>query len=253
MRRVMHFAIDDILPSEREVLERFDMPPRVTISTPLRALLDDASQKIRRLAEPRGVMQEISLDDFRTVYRGDGDNAESSPLDLIAPRATALALFVGTIGDAVGKEIARLFKEDDPASGAVLDAFASETTNRVAYALANEFETTMTPRPAHSSVLRTPSPPHAGEKVLDQPVGVLPYSPGYCGWHVSGQRAIFASIVPDDIGVTLNASCLMSPVKSVSGVLVAGDAAVHRFRPAYAFCDECKTQDCVSRMRSMRR
>ena len=51
---------------------------------------------------------------------------------------------------------------------------------------------------------------------------VLPYSPGYCGWHVSGQRKLFDFLRPEEIGMTLNASCLMQPLKSVSGVLVAG-------------------------------
>jgi hypothetical protein len=82
---------------------------------------------------------------------------------------------------------------------------------------------------------------------------VLTYSPGYCGWHVSGQRALFRVLRPEEIGVTLNESCLMQPLKSVSGVMVAGAAAVHRFRPTYDFCDACATHECRTRMASVLR
>ena len=76
---------------------------------------------------------------------------------------------------------------------------------------------------------------------------VLPYSPGYCGWHVSGQRALFAYLDAGEIGVTLNASCLMNPLKSVSGVLAAGPPDIHRFAPTYACCAECRNRTCLGR------
>jgi hypothetical protein len=82
---------------------------------------------------------------------------------------------------------------------------------------------------------------------------VLAYSPGYCGWHVSGQRALFAFLDPGEIGVTLNASCLMEPLKSVSGVLVAGPARIHRFAPAFPFCPECREKPCHERIASLSR
>lgn len=233
MRRLIQFAFDEVRPSEDEVLTRIGMPKGATVAPAVRALLTESAEKIAGSAEPRGVFQSISKRDYEAVYHGEGRNAAESPLDLIAPRAEALALFVGTIGERTGKEIANLFRSDDPALAMILDAYASETTNRIAEALAKEF--------------------------LDQLRGdvtdaarVLPYSPGYCGWHLTGQRALFAALRPDDIGVVLQPSCLMMPIKSVSGVLVAGDAAVHRFRPAWAFCDECSAHECGPRMASVR-
>jgi len=80
---------------------------------------------------------------------------------------------------------------------------------------------------------------------------VLGYSPGYCGWHISGQRRLFERLGPGEIGISLNDSCLMRPLKSVSGVLVAGAAPIHRFRPEFTCCAECATRLCVPRMRSV--
>lgn len=224
MRRVIHIDTADVVPPQTDVLHRFEMPKTATVPAAFLELLSHCERELRDLAEPRGVIAEIDATTFADVYRGERRNAPESPLELIAPRAERLALFAGTVGDAIGRRIASLFHQDDPAAAMVLDAYASEAANRVAYVLANEFG-----------------------------ANVLPYSPGYCGWHVSGQRALFDALQPGDAGVTLNSSFLMTPIKSVSGVLVAGDAAVHRFRPAYAFCDECTTQECVPRMRSMLR
>jgi len=68
---------------------------------------------------------------------------------------------------------------------------------------------------------------------------------------VSGQRALFAYVGPDAIGVTLNESCLMHPLKSVSGVLAAGPADIHRFTPAWAFCADCRNRTCLVRMKQL--
>lgn len=79
----------------------------------------------------------------------------------------------------------------------------------------------------------------------------LAYSPGYCGWHVSGQRALFGYLQPEPIGITLNASCLMQPLKSVSGVLVGGATVIHRFRPVYRVCSSCVERPCRDRIATL--
>lgn len=236
MRRVITFRFDEVRPSDTEVLGRIGMPKEAPVTPALQGLMDEALAIIRRSAEPRGVFEVIAKDECVAIYRGEGQNAPESPLELIVPRAEALALFVGTIGARVPEEIEALFKKQDAALAMLLDAWASETTNRVADALAQRLLDELRSESAVSDAAR-----------------VLPYSPGYCGWHLTGQRTLFARIRPTDIGVTLLPSCLMLPIKSVSGVLVAGDAAAHRFRPVWAFCDECETRDCGPRMRSVRR
>jgi hypothetical protein len=80
---------------------------------------------------------------------------------------------------------------------------------------------------------------------------VLPYSPGYCGWHITGQKRLFAFLNPERIGISLNESCLMSPIKSVSGVLVVGGPEIHDFENEFDFCFDCTTWDCRSRIASL--
>lgn len=63
------------------------------------------------------------------------------------------------------------------------------------------------------------------------------FSPGYCGWHVSGQHDLFA-LFPDGkpCGVTLTPSALMLPIKSVSGVIGLG-ANVRHLDYTCGLCD----------------
>ena len=80
---------------------------------------------------------------------------------------------------------------------------------------------------------------------------VLRYSPGYCGWHVSGQGKLFDYLRPERIGLSLRTSFLMEPLKSVSGVLVAGPKEIHEFSASYDFCSRCDTRGCRQRIRTL--
>lgn len=66
------------------------------------------------------------------------------------------------------------------------------------------------------------------------------YSPGYCGWPIVDQQRLFALFPPATCGVTLNSSSLMSPVKSVSGVIAVGG----RVRKMPYGCAICGRKDC---------
>ena len=69
------------------------------------------------------------------------------------------------------------------------------------------------------------------------------FSPGYCGWDVAEQHKLFDLIPENYCGITLTDSALMSPVKSVSGLIGIGREA--RFRP-YS-CSRCDADNCLYR------
>jgi hypothetical protein len=77
------------------------------------------------------------------------------------------------------------------------------------------------------------------------------HCPGYCGWHVSGQGALFHALRPEEIGISLNASWLMQPLKSVSGVILAGPVAGFRFDNTFPFCATCATHSCRQRIEAL--
>jgi hypothetical protein len=66
----------------------------------------------------------------------------------------------------------------------------------------------------------------------------LPYSPGYCGMALTQQRTLFSLFRDYDVGVTLTESCLMRPLKSVSGLIGLGPA--DRVAAFGSPCDRCE-------------
>lgn len=67
------------------------------------------------------------------------------------------------------------------------------------------------------------------------------YSPGYCHWALNEQKKLF-SILPSGIsGIQLTDSCLMLPIKSVSGIIAVGKNVKKR---AYK-CDICRMKKCI--------
>ena len=231
MRGIARFPARTVAPDPAAVLLRAGIPAGVSPSARTRLLLDDAARLFDALAEPRGVVAELPPAAFTAVYRGDGENDERSALDGVLPRAEAVALFAATLGEPLCARIGVLVGGEDPALGFVLDALASEAADGLSWRLAAAWRARLVEAGRAGAATR-----------------VVPYSPGYCGWHVRGQRALFRALEPDTVGIALNASCLMSPLKSVSGVLVAADPEAHRFRPDFPFCASCTTHECRARM-----
>lgn len=73
------------------------------------------------------------------------------------------------------------------------------------------------------------------------------YSPGYCEWKVADQQKLFSFFPKSFCNVSLNESSLMSPVKSVSGIVGIGKSVKLR---GY-ICDTCSSKDCVYRAKKM--
>ena len=66
-------------------------------------------------------------------------------------------------------------------------------------------------------------------------------SPGYCSWDVGEQGKLFSLLPQGFCGVTLSASSLMNPIKSVSGIIGYGQHAGKAKRP----CKQCHQADCT--------
>jgi hypothetical protein len=208
------------------------LPEGTTPSGRTMALVEQARALLLQLAEPRGCAARIDPTDFARVHEGEHRNDPQTPLTRIFPRADTLALFTATLGAPLSEAISDLFARNHPALGYALDTLASEVADGLAYRLADE------------AVARA-----AGEGPIPVDARALPYSPGYCGWHISGQRALFDALRPDvHVGVTLNDSFLMQPLKSVSGVVVVASEGVHDAGMDYECCDSCPTRACQDRL-----
>lgn len=226
---MIEWVPSEILPPSDRVFAKESKASGGKLAPRFGALFADASALFLQDAKPVGMLTEISTKDFAKVFQGEGRNAAENPLLKIFPLAERLGLFALTLGQALSTRIERLFSSNDFALGYVLDAIASTAADETVRLLENRFMA------------------HPGG-AMRRDLTVLAYSPGYCGWHLSGQRKLFEALEPKQIGIALSDCCLMTPLKSVTGVLVEGNREVHAFRPEYEFCPVCKTRSCQERM-----
>jgi len=236
MATILEISVDDISPSAAAILAGQRIPEERLDDERTAGLAMEALETFRRLAEPVGLAAGVTIAEFETIYRGEGMNAPETPLEDIYPASRSLTLFTVTVGEPVCREISNLFGRNDFAAAAMLDAAASVGADLVAEKVERRDENRM----------RTSG-------MIGASLGVLRFSPGYCGWHVSGQKKMFEKLGPEQIGITLSESCLMQPLKSVSGVIIAGPVETFDIDDTYSFCVDCETHSCRDRYRNLLR
>jgi len=152
------------------------------------------------------------------------DNTNLSPGTIICENlygSEKLICFLCTAGEGITKW-ASIISETDPLKFYMIDMMGSLI---VQYAVEN----------FHSDMEKT---------YINHEMKVTnSYSPGYCGWKLAEQKKLF-SLFPDNFcNIRLNNSFLMTPLKSVSGIIGAGKRAERR---AYS-CQICDLPGCIYR------
>jgi hypothetical protein len=233
MRRMFSLSVDEILPERDEVLEDQGMAGRANIPARILSLLDSALELFKQLAEPRGVMEDWPVSGFKAIYDGNGLNSPECPVPPIVAQADGMALFAATMGAALADRSSELFTKGGATLGYMLDAVNTVGSERLGRQMCRRFHELLPEELRRAKQIR-----------------VQYYCPGHCGWHLSGQEKLFEALHPEEIGITLKpASWAMYPIKSISGVLVAGGIESHRFRPDFPFCPICKEHKCVTRLK----
>jgi cobalamin-dependent methionine synthase I len=113
----------------------------------------------------------------------------------------AYALFICTAGTAFEAYQQRLKEEDDMVRIFIADALGSVMAEKCADRMEEALQESID---------------KLGWKHTNR------FSPGYCGWHVSGQQQLFPLFHGHTCGVQLTDSSLMVPIKSVSGIIGVG-------------------------------
>lgn len=234
MRSIIDFALEDIKLQRNEILRSQGIPDEAEVSENFENIYAEAIEIFQKTAEPRGIIIGIEVSDFEEVFRGEGLNELENPVEDIYRKSSYLSLFAVTLGPVLSEKVSELFDNGDYASGYMLDSVSSYAADSLANTISNLLQSELAGGEASANSLR-----------------VLSYSPGYCGWHISGQKKLFEVLHPEEIGITLNESYLMSPIKTVSGVLIAGPGEIHEFMNSYPFCDTCRTKSCIKRMRNV--
>ena len=189
------------------------------------ALFDEALALGRRLMAPRAVVRWVA------VTRGEADSLEAGGVTLTIPKIGAswgevehVVACVCTIGGALERRVAELWKARELPLAAMLDSVGSGAVESLAEYVNDVL--------CQEGLGR-------GVKVTNR------ISPGCGGWDVLQQTALFRLCAGDAIGVTLNEACFMTPVKSISLLAGAGPAA--RVDHYFSQCARCWMRDCAYR------
>jgi hypothetical protein len=234
MSEIITFQRDAMAPARERVFENQGIPAGTTVQAETEALYTAAIGLLSSVGAPAGIILEVSQAEFERVYHGQGWNEPRTPVGDIYPQADSLALFAVTVGERISREIKERFAADDFALACMLDSAASVAADDLAERAKTHFLESL-----------------AKQGRTTPETGALTYSPGYCGWHITGQERLFEALQPEQIGITLSETFLMQPMKSVSGVVLAGPRKIHDFRNNYPFCSMCETQGCRARIRGL--
>lgn len=230
MSERVQIGVDAIVPSFADILHGQGMPSDAVVKDKIRDLVETSLSIFSSEARPGCVIRDVSRGEFDEIFFGDGRNDEEAPLQAIYSRADHLVLFALTVGHELSQSIEGFFKHNDFALGSMLDTVASLAVENSVGLLESRTAKRL-----------------AGKEGAADGAVVLNYSPGYCGWHISAQSKVFHCLHPEHIGITLNDSYLMTPLKSATGVLVHGDRAIHDFDIGFRFCRACKDKTCLDR------
>jgi len=131
-------------------------------------------------------------------------------------------LFCVTIGDGMELHSKALLKKEDLVNGYVYDIVASHAVEACANAL-------------HDHII--------AKMILLNKKTTNRYSPGYCNWKVDEQHLLFSFLPKDFCGINLTVSALMTPIKSISGIIgIGGNVKYLEYS-----CNECNMKDCTYR------
>ena len=140
----------------------------------------------------------------------------------------ALVAFAGTAGKIFNSWSRSLFDTGDFPGGYVVDLVGSEIVESAVDWLEQQIEQGLS---------------STAYKMTNR------FSPGYCGWNVREQFKLFSFFPEKFCGIELTESALMTPIKSVSGIIGLGENVERKEYP----CDICTMQNCYRRGKSGQR
>jgi len=195
------------------------MPDDVTLQT-----LQDIVEHARKICRPAAqfAIYPLQVNGFKLLV-GEIEMNTGKIISSYLTKSTEMTVFVATAGLEYDNYLHDIKKGGDIYMEFLVDAVGSEIAEA-------------TVRYVSEEVLKL-----AGAKSM---YITLSYSPGYCGWHVREQPKLFSLLKPSNCGITLNDSCLMHPVKSVSGII--GLSTFSDLQVPYS-CDICGLQTCYKR------
>jgi hypothetical protein len=211
-----------------EVLRYLGYPEGVSPNDRIGEEIDRWIEEGSQLAKPQATYVVLPVADkgprWLRVETPTGTTEFKGAIGEFLGSSLGVAVFIATAGPHVENRASDLLREHDGLAAMVLNAVGAERAEAAESVVINQLR-----QQAHKASIAP----------------TLPYSPGYCGMPLTEQKKLFALFDNQAIGVTLTDSCLMQPIKSVSGLIglvLTQDLEIFR-----SPCDRCELHNCNMR------
>lgn len=180
---------------------------RVMSRPKLAETFDEVLAEIPHFIHPMAVWDTFSIQAFKhdQVILTNGIQFGGGPLVEVIGGAEEIAIGMCTLGIDVDKRI-EFYQKDSMTKALFFDSMASWATGVVREHLIFDIKKYYQEHKKHTSIT---------------------LSPGESSWDIKDQRKIFALVDTTTIGLTLNESCLMVPMKSISLIIGAGSHPIN--------------------------
>ncbi|MBN1273779.1 MAG: hypothetical protein JXB26_16045 [Candidatus Aminicenantes bacterium] len=207
---------------EGSILSRMGGKKMIKVSQRIKKLMRKAENDIKRDAEPKALFRISWVERKNGSLLVSNQTLKSRKLVKLFSSCDRAAVFLLTLGKNVDRLIQKTMKKRS-CYGYVLDAAASVAAESMASYLQKYVE-----------------------RRLDEEESLtLRYSPGYCDWPLREQSKIFKILPNEQIGVSMSESYLMTPRKSISGII--GICPSDSLMDGGNVCLGCKNTNCVFR------
>lgn len=208
---------------ESDIAELLGFDPEV-IPEPFPDLIAQGLLKAPDLCSIKGgykIFESIQINtDDDTIQINDLTFSPSKIVVTQFKNATFLALFVCTAGKRISEYSKQIASEGDSLLSYIFDVIGSLTVEKAMNKIQKTLELKMQENELYIS---------------DR------FSPGYCEWSVAEQELLFSLLPNNFCGITLSNSFLMSPIKSVSGMIAIGKGLKQK---GYQ-CHWCNDKSCM--------
>ncbi|TWT71749.1 vitamin B12 dependent-methionine synthase activation domain-containing protein [Crateriforma conspicua] len=211
-----------------EVLRYLGYPAEYTPSGSVAEMLEHWIDQAKRAASPRAVYVVLPVihKDKRSliVDTSSGEIEFSGAIGSFLGVSELIVAFIATAGPSIVDLASDLLSQGDDLAALIVNSVGAERAEA-----------------AETEAVR-----QACDPVSD--IGfaaTLPYSPGYCGMKLTEQQKLFSIFGNQTAGVRLHESCLMTPIKSVSGLVGLGPSELVRIEGTP--CDRCELKSCNMR------
>lgn len=183
------------------------------------SLIDSQIAKAYKLIKPTYTYELRAIEGIlgQDIFVANSLVFTSKTISYVLSDCKWVAIFLVTIGNDLEEESLKLMEKGEMLKAAILDAIGTEAVAQALYELQDTVKEIARAKGCQA---------------------VLRFSPGYCDWDVSQQKLLFQAIDSTSLGVRLTESCMMVPLKSISGIIGIGKLDKTKPPPCVAVCSQ---------------